>query len=104
MVLFGIVAGVVCGLIAFGWWTIGFPRRRLVGGAAMLLTAFLFSPLALLHSGERYGFDGVVVGLIAISLVVGGGFFFTALGSRICFEIGCQPPRQTSTVRRERCE
>lgn len=50
------------------------------GGAAMLLTAFLFSPLALVHSGERYGFDGVVVGLIAISLVVGGGFFFTALG------------------------
>lgn len=80
MVLFGIVAGVVCGLIAFGWWTIGFSRRRLVGGAAMLLTAFLFSPLALVHSGERYGFDGVVVGLIAISLVVGGGFFFTALG------------------------
>lgn len=80
MVLFGIIGGVVLGLMAFGWWTIGFPRRKLVGGLAMLLTAFLFSPLALVYSGEQYGFNGVLVGLLAISFVVGGGFFFTALG------------------------
>lgn len=80
MVLVGMVGLIILGLIAFGWWTIGFPRRRVWGGLIMLVVSFLFSPLLLVASGERYGFDGIVAGLVALFCMVGGGFFFTTLG------------------------
>lgn len=80
MVLIGMVGLIILGLIAFGWWTIGFPRRRVWGGLMILAFSFFFSPLLLVASGERYGFDGIVAGLVALFCLVGGGFFFTALG------------------------
>lgn len=80
MILIGMVGVIVLGLMAFGWWTIGFPRRRMWGGVLLLGVAFLFSPLLLVVSGERFGFDGIVAGLVGLSCVVGGGFFFLALG------------------------
>lgn len=80
MVLAGVVGLLSLGLIAFGWWTIGFPGRRVWGGLLMLVVSFLFSPLLLVLSGEHYGFEGVVAGLVALFCLVGGGFFFMALG------------------------
>ncbi|WP_396128810.1 hypothetical protein [Exiguobacterium mexicanum] len=115
MVLFGMIGFIVLSLVAFGWWTIGFPRRRMWGGALLLVVAFLFSPLLLVVSGERFGFDGVVAGLVGLSCVVGGGFFFShsdGPGDRrksakyglcqrtlICFEPGCHPTSETRTVK-----
>lgn len=80
MVLVGMVGLIVLGLVAFGWWTIGFPRRRMWGGILLLGVAFLFSPLLLVMSGERFGFDGIVTGLVGLSCIIGGGFFFVTLG------------------------
>lgn len=75
------MVGLICvAFVAFGWWTIGFPRRRMWGGLVLLVTTFLFAPWLLVMSGERYGFDGVVAGLVGLSLAIGGGFFFTTLG------------------------
>jgi hypothetical protein len=34
----------------------------------------------LVVSGERFGFDGVIAGLVGLSCVIGGGFFFLTLG------------------------
>lgn len=80
MVLAGIAGLIILGMIAFGWWTIGSPGRRVWGGLLMLGFCFFFSPLLLVMSGERYGFDGVIAGLVALFALVGGGIFFTILG------------------------
>lgn len=80
MILIGTVGIIGLGLFWFGWWTIGFPGRRVWGGLMMLGCSFLFSPLLLVVSGERYGFDGVVAGLVGLFCLVAGGFFFTTLG------------------------
>ncbi|WP_157964134.1 hypothetical protein [Exiguobacterium sp. TNDT2] len=80
MILVGVGGLMVLGLVAFGWWTIGFPRRRIRGGLMMLGVAFTCSPFILVMSGERFGFDGVVAGLVGLFCVVAGGFFFLALG------------------------
>lgn len=75
MILSGMVGLIGVAFVAFGWWTIGFPRRRMWGGLVLLVTTFLFAPWLLVMSGERYGFDGVVAGLVGLSLAIGGGFF-----------------------------
>lgn len=80
MVLIGMVGVIILGLIAFGWWTIGFPRRRVWGGLMMLAFSFFVLPFLLVISGEQYGFDGIVAGLVALFCLVGGGFFFMTLG------------------------
>lgn len=80
MVLFGMVGLIILGLMAFGWWTIGFPRRRVWGGLMMLACSFFVLPFLLVVSGERYGFNGIIAGLVALFCLVGGGFFFTTLG------------------------
>lgn len=80
MSLVGMIGVIILGLIAFGWWTIGFPRRRVWGGLMMLACSFFIFPFLLVVSGERYGFDGVVAGLVGLFGLVAGGFFFTALG------------------------
>lgn len=92
MILIGIAGLIVLGLVSFGWWTIGFPRRQMWGGLTMLGISFIFSPFLLVVSGERFGVDGLVAGFVGLTGVVGSGFFFLMLGL-----IG--RPRRTRKVR-----
>ncbi|TCI21349.1 hypothetical protein [Exiguobacterium sp. SL-9] len=80
MMLVGLVGLIILGLVVFGWWTIGFPRRRIWGGLIMLGVAFTCFPFLLVLSGERFGFHGIIAGLVGLFCIVAGGFFFLVLG------------------------
>ena len=78
--IIGAIGFVACAWLVFGWWTIGNPKRRVVGGLVVLVNSFLFSPFLLVKLGEQFGFLGVQTGFTMLFGLLGGAFFFISLG------------------------
>jgi len=66
--------------IWFGWWTIGFPKRRVRIGGITLLFALGLAPFSVVQLGEQAGMRGIQFGLIGLVGCLGGAFFFLTLG------------------------
>lgn len=78
--MMGTISFVACAWVLFGLWTIGHARRRVIGGVVVVGLTLLFSPFFLVQMGQQYGFLGIQFGLAVIFMLLGGGFFYTALG------------------------
>lgn len=80
MMMLGAFGLMACMWLAFGWWTIGHPMRRVWGGMMILSLSIMFSPFLLVKLGEQYGFLGVQFGLSLLFGALAGAFFFVTLG------------------------